>query len=115
MSEFRNVTRELADINEKRLKLHMLDILSSQVSELKTSVDFAHKEIEDMKVENTELKDKVRGLTRKVDNLANERENLSNRITDLQARAMRDNILFFGVKEEFKEDCESVLRAALES
>ena len=115
VSEFRNVKRELAGINEKLLKLHMLDILSSQVSELKTSVDFAHKEIEDMKVENTELKDKVRDLTRKVDNLANERENLSNRITDLQARSMRDNLLFFGVKEEFKEDCESVLRAALES
>ena len=28
---------------------------------------------------------------------------------------MWDNLLFFGVKEEFKEDCESVLRAALES
>ena len=68
-----------------------------------------------MKIENTELKVKVRDLTKKVDNLANERENLSNRITDLQARSMRDNLLFFGVKEEFKEDCESVLRAALES
>ena len=29
VSEFRNVKRELADINEKLLKLHMLDILSS--------------------------------------------------------------------------------------
>ena len=94
VSEFRNVKSELADIYEKLLKLHILDILSSQVSELKTSVDFAHKEIEDMMVENTEVKDKVRDLTRKVDNLANERENLSNRITDLQARSMRDNLLF---------------------
>ena len=102
VSEFRNVKRELADINEKLLKLHMLYILSSQVSELKTSVDFAHKETEDMKVENTQLKDKVRDLTRKVDNLAYEIENLSDRITDLQGRSMRDNLLFFGMKEEFK-------------
>ena len=82
---------------------------------MKTSIDFAHKEIEDTKVENTELIDKVKDLTRKVDNLTNEWENLSNKITDLQARSMRDNLLFFGVKEEFKEDCRSVLKAALES
>ena len=29
VSKFRNVKRELADINEKLLKLHLLDILSS--------------------------------------------------------------------------------------
>ena len=81
---------------------------------MKTSIDFAHKEIEDTKVENTELIDKVKDLTRKVDNLTNEWENLSNKITDLQAKSMRDNLLFFGVKEEFK-DCRSVLKAALES
>ena len=45
-------------------------------------------------------------MSRKVGQLTDERERVTAKTIDLQARSMRDNLLFFGIPEEEKEDCE---------
>ena len=78
-------------------------------------MEFAHEEITDVKKENGELKTKIKNPTVKVDSLANERKELTDRVVDLQTRSMSDNLLFFGIKEEMKENTEEVLKSALET
>ena len=54
----------------------------------------------------------VENMSRKVGQFTDERERVTGKIIDLQARSMRNSLLFFGILEE-KEDCEQLLKAAL--
>ena len=69
-------------------------------TELQTSIEFAHGETEDIKKENVELKKQVKNMSRKVDQLTDKKKRVTAKIIDLQARSMRDNLLFFGIHEE---------------
>ena len=114
VNEFKGVKMELTQMNQKLTKLDMLEEVSKKVTELQASIEFAHGEIEDIKKENVELKKQVKDMCRKVDQLTDEKGRVTAKIIDLQARSMRDNLLFFGIhEEEEKEDCEQLLKAAL--
>ena len=100
-------------MKQKLTKLDMLEEGSKKVTELQTSIKFAHGEIEDIKKENVELKKQVKNMSSKVDQLNDEKERVTAKIIDLQARSMRVNLLFFGIREEEKEDYEHLLKASL--
>ena len=91
----------------------MLEEVCKKVTELQRSIEFAHDEVEDIKKENVELKKQVKNMSRKVGQLTDGKERVTAKIIDLQARSVRDNLLFFGIHEEKKEDCEQLLKTAL--
>ena len=113
VTEFKGVKMELTQMNQKLTKLDMLEEVSKKVTELQASIESAHGEIEDIKKENVELKKQVKDMCRKVDQLTDEKERVTAKIIYLQAQSMRDNLLFFSIHEEKKEDCEQLLKAAL--
>ena len=86
-------------MNQKLTKLDMLQKVSTKVTELQTSIEFSHGEIEDIKKENVKLKKQVKNMSRKVDQLTDGKERVTVKIIDLQARSMRDNLIFFGIHE----------------
>ena len=85
VAEFKGVKAEFTQINQKLTKLDMLEEVNKKVTELQTSIEFAHGEIEDIKKENVELKKQVENMSRKVGKLTDEGERVTAKIIDLKA------------------------------
>lgn len=85
-------------------KLDLLQEMIHDIGELKTTVDFTNKLIEDLKKENVALRSTVDSLQTETAWLTNENKQLKADLLDLQCRSMRNNIVIWGIKEEEKED-----------
>ena len=92
-----------------------------KVAGLEDSMTFHTKQYEDMKksVEevqrnlNRSVKPELNGMKTKLselDKLAEQNSELQERVTDLQCRNMRDNLIFSGIAEDASEDTETVLK-----
>ena len=81
-------------------KLDKLDGLVVQVANLAKSVEFAHETVNTIK---KEMKEDIKRIKE-------ENSELKKRVVDLQARSMRDNLLFFNIRESDGEDTESLIK-----
>ena len=89
-------------------KLEKLEIIEEMVRENNKSLKEAQTEIRKVKEENVKLREKVTSLEEKVaildSQLGGEKfEKLESRVIDIQARSMRDNLVFFNVEETENE------------
>ena len=95
---------------EKRIKA-----VEQDVKDLKTSLEYAHLEVVDMKKEFEENKEVILEVQTKIQNLEETNRKLQDNITDLKARSMRDNILFFNISEDENENTTETIHDILEN
>lgn len=111
MADTKEGSRDLLlSINEKLTKLDLLDSLKTDITELKTSVEYSHKLIEELHKENGKIKTTVSNLQTTVDCLSKENKILKETLLDLQIRSMRDNLIFTGIAEGSPDNAETTLR-----
>ena len=96
-------------------KLEKLDNIETDVKEIKKSLEFAHAEIDDLKKENESMKVSQAKTEERVETLERERNALRDKVIDLQARSMRDNLLFFNMPENKDENTTEMIHEILET
>lgn len=89
---------------EQLKKLDLLHEMSKDINDLKRSVDFTNKLIEELKEENATLKLTVNALQTDVEKLSIENKRMKSDMLDLQCRSMRNNVIIMGLQEEESED-----------
>ncbi|CAB4015719.1 Hypothetical predicted protein [Paramuricea clavata] len=93
------------------VKLETLDEIKERilcvekdVKQMKDSIEFVHAEINHMKNEVEKTKRSDEENKREIRELDDTNRRLQESVVDLKARSMRDNLLFFNVKEDEKEN-----------
>lgn len=95
-------------------KLEKLDGIETGMKEIKLSLEYAHAEIANLKKENENINtDQNKGRER-IQKLEEDNKVLRNKIIDLQARSMRDNLLFFNIPENERENTTDIIHEILE-
>lgn len=95
---------------EKRIKA-----VEQDVKDLKTSLEYAHLEVVDIKKEFEENKEVILEVQTKIQNLEETNRKLQDNIIDLKARSMRDNLLFFNISEDENENMTETIHDILEN
>jgi hypothetical protein len=68
------------------------------MKDMKASMEFVHAEVADLKKESEEWKKEDLEVKRRLQRLEESNALLNNRVIDLQARWMRDNLLFYNTR-----------------
>lgn len=104
MAEISSADRHLLNTIHEQLeqlkKLDLLQDMSRDINELKTSVEFTNKLIEELRAENANLKSNVEELQVEVGRLSKENRALKEDILDMQCRSMKNNVIIMGLEEE---------------
>ena len=102
-------------------KLDTLDDIQNRIvcvdqdfKQMKTSLEFAHAEVKDLKDEVERTKKSENEIQRKMCNLEESNRLLQESVIDLKARSMRDNLLFYNVEEEERENTDEKIYQILE-
>jgi hypothetical protein len=92
-------------------KLDTLDDIQKRIvcveqdfKQMKTSLEFAHAEVLYLKDEVERTKKSENKIQRKMCNLEESNRLLQESVIDLKARSMRDNLLFYNIGEEEREN-----------
>ena len=88
------------------MKLDKLDLIEDRVKSfeqdlksVKDSIEFVHAEVNDLKIENEERKKMDERTRQRLEKLENENTLLNKSLIDLQARSMRDNLIFYNIRD----------------
>jgi hypothetical protein len=99
-------------------KLGKLDIIDSSMeamekdlNEVKSSVEFVHAEVQDLKEQNKISKKTEEETKQRLEKLEQMNYLLNNRVIDLQARSMRDNLIFYNIKENTTEVIQNLIES----
>ncbi len=95
--------------------MEKLDGMESDIKDIKASLEYAHAEIADLKQENEVMKKNNEKSMERVEKLKRDNEMMRNKIVDLQARSMQDNLLFFNMPENDKENTTEMIHDLLEN
>ncbi|KAM3619221.1 uncharacterized protein V6R79_004722 [Siganus canaliculatus] len=110
------ISESITSIKLQLQKLDLLEQLSTDVKELKHSVEFNNSLIEVLKADNASLRSEVNNLKQLTAELQKDKINMANSILDLQCRSMRDNIVIHGLAEvenETHQKSEELLKSFL--
>ncbi|XP_025761635.1 uncharacterized protein LOC112846383 [Oreochromis niloticus] len=110
--------KDIADILEsidRRLssfdaRLSLVEILHREFKCLRESLEFSQQQVETLAAENATLRESVKCLTENVTQLNRENKKIKETVIDLQARSMRDNLVFSGIPEAAGEDVETTVK-----
>ena len=91
-------------------RLVIVEMLHKEFQALRQSLEFGHAQIETLAKENTTLKQSVGTLTSQLDLVTAENKKMKESILDIQARSMRDNLIFTGITEQQNEDPEKLVK-----
>ena len=120
----------MSEMNKKLSKLDQLDAienklvtLESQVKELRelntvvtdlqTSMTFVSDEVNDIKKELKSVTMDSKELKKQNEKLIQLNTKMTTDILDVKTRSMRDNLIFFGIKESEDENCEEKLKVMI--
>jgi FtsZ-binding cell division protein ZapB len=92
-------------------KLEKLD----GMKEIKHSLEYAQAEIADLKRKNETTRANQEQARTKLEKLEKDNATLRDKIVDIQARSMRDNLLFFNIPEQDKEVTTEIIHNLLET
>jgi hypothetical protein len=81
---------------------------------MKSSLEFAHAEVEDLKEQIENAKNSEEENRNRIVELEEANRRLHESVVDLKARSMRDNLLFFNVEEEEKGNTDEKIFQILE-
>ncbi|KAL3991219.1 retinoblastoma-like protein 2 [Sarotherodon galilaeus] len=109
--------KDIADILEsinKQLssfdaRLCLVEILHREFKSLRESLEFSQQQVETLAAENATLRESVKCLTDNVTQLNRENKKIKETVIDLQARGMRDNLVFSG------EDAETTVKSFIKT
>ena len=110
-NEMKEISQVFATVMKK---LEKLDNIETDMKEIKKSLEYAHEKIDDLKKENELMKREQIKAGERIDALERDKKNLHDKVTDLQARSMRDNLLFFNIPEEKDENPTDLIHELLE-
>ncbi|CAB3979580.1 Hypothetical predicted protein [Paramuricea clavata] len=82
---------------------------------MKDSIEFVHAEVIDLKKENESRKAGETKMDERVKKLEDLNTTLRNRVIDLQTRSMRDNLIFYNIKESKDENVTDIIHNVLEN
>ena len=99
-------TEENETVSNKQLliKLTNMEEKLGKIEDLVKSVDFAHAEIQDLKMENKSLRDEVGILKESMINLERVVSELKEGLVDVRSRSMRKNLVFTNLPEKKEEE-----------
>ncbi len=103
------------EVSTMMSKLEKLDGIEADIKEIKHSLEYAHAEIADLKKENETNKVNQEQARERIGKLEQDNATLHNKIVDLQARSMRDNLLFFNIPERDQENTTEIIHELLET
>ncbi|CAB4029628.1 Hypothetical predicted protein, partial [Paramuricea clavata] len=109
---FAMMMKKLEKLDSIETKLNNMEI---NMAEIKESLEYAHAEIADLKKENEYSKENQAQAREKIEILERDNKTLRDKIIDIQARSMRDNLLFFNMPESEKENTTEMIHELLES
>ena len=89
--------------------------ISSDITELKSSIDYQDEVILSLKMENEELKHRLAITEGELIRTQKQVASMSDSITDLTARSMKDNIIVKNLPEEKNEDMEKRITSFLKA
>ena len=95
-------------------KLEKLDAIESDMKEIKLSLEYGHAEITDLKEENEKIKTDQNKERERIQKLEEDNNVLRRKIVDLQARSIGDNLLFFNIPENERENTTDIVHKILE-
>ncbi len=90
---------DILDSIDKRLssfdaRLSLVEILHREFKSLRESLEFSQQQVETLAAENASLRDSVKSLTENMTHLSEDNKKIKETVIDLQARSMRDNLVF---------------------
>ena len=89
-------------------KDEVINKLNIEIGELKATCNFLTKE-------TTELNKKIEGNETKISNAMKHHNDLVEKTVDLEDRSRRNNVIFYNIKEQEGEDCDSIITGFLKS
>ena len=109
---FATMMKKLEKLDSIETKLNNMEI---NMAEIKESLEYAHAEIADLKKENEYSKENQAQARERIEILERDNKTMRDKIIDIQARSMRDNLLFFNMPELEKENTTEMIHELLES
>lgn len=102
---------DILDSIDKKLtsldaRLALVEVLHKEFQALRESLEFSQQQVASLVTENQTLKEDVKKLTEGMKQLSGENKSFKESILDIQARSMRDNLVFSGIPEQPEEDVE---------
>ncbi len=106
---------DILDSIDKRLssfdaRLSLVEILHREFKSLRNHWNSASSRWKTLAAENASLRDSVKSLTENMTHLSEENKKIKETVIDLQARSMRDNLVFSGIPESAEEDPEATVK-----
>lgn len=80
-------------------RIALIEVLHNEFKSLRDSLEFSQQQIETLTKENKSLQTTVQNLTTQLTTITTENKAIKESILDLQARSMRDNLIFSGIPE----------------
>jgi hypothetical protein len=74
-----------------------------ELKEMKKSLEIVHAEVEDLKKDNEKLKKTDVETQKRLQSLEEQNTILNNRVIDLQARSMRNNLVFYNIWKRMRK------------
>ncbi|KAL4000837.1 signal-regulatory protein delta [Sarotherodon galilaeus] len=96
-------------------RLSLVEILHREFKSLKESLEFSQQQVQRLPAENAMLWDSVKSLAKNVTQLNIENKKIKETVINLQARSMRDNLVFSGIPESSREDPETTVRSFIKT
>jgi hypothetical protein len=92
-----------------------MESIEKDLNEVKNSVEFVHAEEQDLKKENEKAKKTEGEVQQRLEKLEQINPALNHGVIDLQARSMRDNLIFYNIAEKTEENATELVHSLLES
>ena len=91
-------------------RMSLLEILHREFQALRESLEFSQQQVQTLAAENAALRGSVKTLTEGMSRISEKNKRIKESIIDLQARSMRDNLVFSGIPEQAEEDPELTVK-----
>lgn len=113
-SEDTQVTTLLSNINATLTSLDarisLVEVLHKEFQGLRESLEFSQDQIESLVKSNQALESTVKILQTQLSEVKKENTSMKETILDIQARSMRDNLIFSGIAETTQESPEKTIK-----
>ena len=83
--------------------------VESACSFTSNEIDTSKKTIKSAQTDINNMKEKCSKFDENMKNFESQTQKLDNKINDLESRSMRENLLFYGIKEDDGENCEALI------
>lgn len=90
-------------------RLNIMELLHQEFQAMRESLEFSQQQVISLAAENKTLRESVKSLTEGLNQLSKDNKYLKGTVLDLQARSMRDNLVFSGIPEQAEEDPEKTV------